>query len=817
MILSEFKKEYERESLSHWLPWSVWDETRCIYYNADNTVGFILEFVPLPMVGENTIQVVQAVLDMDWPKGTIIQFIQYADPCMAPILDQYMAWREKCTNPFIKKWSQTYCQFLQSHSAEGISRDCPVPFRNFRVFMTAKFPCPIEKLEDGMRNAARLRESVVGTLKTGGIYSSDLLPAQLISMMHRVFNPSHNYIEGFYDPDAEIRTQIIEADTEILKKKDHLLVDGKIVKTKTPKIYNNTITSYATMLLRGDIHGSDLMQINCPFIMTLNLYLVDAKKGVERKANIVLAQKAMESIAPKLKKKQDEFRMVLNHFEEGAKYILGYLSLVLCEDSEEEMERTDAVVEGIFAQGGYKLQNDIFITLPIFLSSLPFGLYEKAIGDLKRLKPASTETFALLAPIQGDWRGTPGPATLFIGRRGQLMTLDFRDSQTNYNALIAAQSGGGKSFLMNYIIMSYLSIGGEVYVLDIGRSYEKICQMLGGQYVVFNRESNVSLNVFSTITPEMLTEDQEALESNLTLYTRLLCQMARPKEKVTDFESRALADVLLEAYANLRPGEIMSIEKIISTLNRRAEKALEKGAPDMRLTDLALMLKQYTGSGISGKWFKGPLNIDFHNPFVVLELEDLNPLPELREVVLLLLISIIDQKLYFSDRSVPKLIVIDEAWDLLGGANTAQFIETGYRRARKYGGSFVTITQSIMDFHKESNAEVGSAIVQNSAFLLLLSQKKEDIERAVSEKKLILSDFEKKFLETVRTIQGKYSEIFFKSDEWFGIGRLFVDDFTYILFNTHPLVMQFLDDKLADGYGLYDAIVEASQNFRREY
>jgi len=229
------------------------------------------------------------------------------------------------------------------------------------------------------------------------------------------------------------------------------------------------------------------------------------------------------------------------------------------------------------------------------------------------------------------------------------------------------------------------------------------------------------------------------------------------------------------------------------------------------------MLKQYTGSGISGKWFKGPLNIDFHNPFVVLELEDLNPLPELREVVLLLLISIIDQKLYFSDRSVPKLIVIDEAWDLLGGANTAQFIETGYRRARKYGGSFVTITQSIMDFHKESNAEVGRAIVQNSAFLLLLSQKKEDIERAVSEKKLILSDFEKKFLETVRTIQGKYSEIFFKSDEWFGIGRLFVDDFTYILFNTHPLVMQFLDDKLADGYGLYDAIVEASQNFRREY
>ena len=127
---------------------------------------------------------------------------------------------------------------------------------------------------------------------------------------------------------------------------------------------------------------------------------------------------------------------------------------------------------------------------------------------------------------------------------------------------------------------------------------------------------------------------------------------------------------------------------------------------------------------------------------MVLELEELNSDPELREVVLLLLISVIDQALYFGDRS-RTLIILDEAWDLLGGANTGPFIETGFRRARKYGGSFVVATQSINDFYSEDSKEIGNAIIANSAFQLLIKQKQEGIERLVKEKKLGMSDFEK--------------------------------------------------------------------------
>jgi conjugal transfer ATP-binding protein TraC len=55
--------------------------------------------------------------------------------------------------------------------------------------------------------------------------------------------------------------------------------------------------------------------------------------------------------------------------------------------------------------------------------------------------------------------------------------------------------------------------------------------------------------------------------------------------------------------------------------------------------------------------------------------------------------------MYLGDRAEPKLVVIDEAWDLLTQGDVAKFIETGYRRFRKYGGAAVTVTQSLNDLY----------------------------------------------------------------------------------------------------------------------
>jgi conjugal transfer ATP-binding protein TraC len=88
-------------------------------------------------------------------------------------------------------------------------------------------------------------------------------------------------------------------------------------------------------------------------------------------------------------------------------------------------------------------------------------------------------------PVFGDWKGTGTPVLNLVGRTGQLMDLSLFDSATNYNAVIAASSGSGKSFLANELLSTNLSVGGRCWVIDVGRSYANLCEALGGQFVAF--------------------------------------------------------------------------------------------------------------------------------------------------------------------------------------------------------------------------------------------------------------------------------------------------------------------------------------------
>jgi conjugal transfer ATP-binding protein TraC len=114
---------------------------------------------------------------------------------------------------------------------------------------------------------------------------------------------------------------------------------------------------------------------------------------------------------------------------------------------------------------------------------------------------------------------------------------------------------------------------------------------------------------------------------------------------------------------------------------------------------LAFNIREFTSQGVHARFFTGPSTFDIRqDEFVVLELEHLKVQPELYRVVTLLVINAVTQDLYLSDRSRPRLIIFDEAWQFMGeAAMLAPVISEGYRRARKYQGSFMVITQSLFD------------------------------------------------------------------------------------------------------------------------
>ncbi|MEZ9922323.1 type IV secretion system protein TraC, partial [Vibrio breoganii] len=159
---------------------------------------------------------------------------------------------------------------------------------------------------------------------------------------------------------------------------------------------------------------------------------------------------------------------------------------------------------------------------------------------------------------------------------------------------------------------------------------------------------------------------------------------------------------------------------------------------DNRIKDIGKQLAPFTSSGQFGQYFDKPHNVEFSGDFNVLELDGLSETPRLQAVVLFMLIVQISHSMYHeykNDRNIKRLVIVDEAWDLLSNSKAVEkFLETGFRRFRKYNGSGCIITQSVLDTQK---TDAGKAISENGANTFILSQKTSAI--AVAEKEDLMA------------------------------------------------------------------------------
>ncbi len=218
---------------------------------------------------------------------------------------------------------------------------------------------------------------------------------------------------------------------------------------------------------------------------------------------------------------------------------------------------------------------------------------------------------------------------------------------------------------------------------------------------------------------------------------------------------------------------------------------------DKRARDLAQQLRPYT-EGRLASWFDGSgRKVDLNARFTVVEMDDLKGQGMFRNIVLTMVMQRIAETMYgLGDPNIPKLMMIDEAWDLIGNMQSGAFIERAYRTYRKYGGSAGIITQGFNDLTKSPAAMAAYA---NSSWLFALAQKPESLEAAFKDGLLTADDSLREQLKSVHTAPGDYSEIFVRGDlgqdysEIFvrgdlgqGIYRFIADPYSYWLFTSAP-------------------------------
>jgi conjugal transfer ATP-binding protein TraC len=378
----------------------------------------------------------------------------------------------------------------------------------------------------------------------------------------------------------------------------------------------------------------------------------------------------------------------------------------------------------------------------------------------------STESCNLL-PLQGEWMGTSTPGMLLSGRRGQLMTwYPFDNNEGNYNVCVVGRSGSGKSVFMQELVAATLGLGGRVFVLDVGRSFEKTCFLLEGQFIEFSTKSNLCVNPFSTIS----TDNKEATEDSLAMLKPVVMLMAAPNQGVDDMGAALIEQAIIAAWGSHKTQA--NLTHVASWLLAHADKKAQ---------DLGTMLFPYTEKGNYGRFFTGPATVNLESPLVVVELEELKERKDLQAVVVQMMIINITNKMFLGDRRTPFNIVFDEAWDMLRGNTSGVFIETLARRLRKYRGSLVVGTQSVNDFFVNAGAQ---AAFDNSDWLCLLSQKPESIEQLKKASRIHVTPLKEAQLKSLRTKQGHYAEVMITGSSGYAVGRLLLDPYSSMLYST---------------------------------
>ncbi|MBQ3310329.1 DUF87 domain-containing protein [Candidatus Saccharibacteria bacterium] len=296
-----------------------------------------------------------------------------------------------------------------------------------------------------------------------------------------------------------------------------------------------------------------------------------------------------------------------------------------------------------------------------------------------------------------------------------------RFSLENANMVVFAKSGAGKSFTVKLEALRSMMIGSEILIIDPENEYQRLCDAVGGSYVRLSLNSDVRINPFDL--PKVIdTEDAEdALRANLiTLHGlfRLMLggnQIASNGQVVPALSPNEEADLdqaLIDTYARAGiTSDPLTHQSTPPTIANLYDTLLHMGGTG---PELAQRLRKYTTGTFAGI-FSQQSNIDINNQMVVFNIRDLED--ELRPVAMYIVLSHIWNVVRAHQKK--RLLIVDEAWQLMKYDDSANFLFSLAKRARKYYLGLATITQDVEDF---MSSKMGRAIVANSSMQLLLKQ-----------------------------------------------------------------------------------------------
>ena len=404
-------------------------------------------------------------------------------------------------------------------------------------------------------------------------------------------------------------------------------------------------------------------------------------------------------------------------------------------------------------KSAWAMQEDAFKTcLPLMENTVQ----KKQIFD----RPSMGTVFPFLTSEVGHPTGVP----LGINKQtGEPILFDnFHPSLTNYNMVIFAKSGAGKSVTMKTLISrSSVLMGIESLALDAEGEYYAVAEALGGINVIVSPNSSTIINVFDIEVERakdaITGREREVLniENKVEDVTQALMTMAKGStktEQVNELTKQIISESVAAEYAALgitsdpmslyengrNVGSFGRKKKLMPTIGswykRLEHMAQENDNEDYRFhySYLLKVMKQYIREfGGQMAYFDGQSTFELLDgaPFINIDISQLEE-RFARPLAQQILLSWIWEKYVKKNsedrrKAAKKRVLVDEAWMLLPYPEAVDFLNTMARRARKRNVSLAIISQRFQDFYEKPEVQ---AVLTSSDTKLLLAQDKSEIQ-----------------------------------------------------------------------------------------
>ncbi len=420
------------------------------------------------------------------------------------------------------------------------------------------------------------------------------------------------------------------------------------------------------------------------------------EKGLVRDPTLDVAYQDLEDLRDGLTQAQEKM------FEVS-------LYITLYGNTNEEIDKVENEIKNILESKLVYVKPALFQQDTGFLSTLPVG------QDLLQIKnKLNTSPLSSFFPfVSFDLSSDRGILYGLNRHNGSLILFD-RFSLENYNSIVFAKSGSGKSYFTKLEILRTLMFDTEVIIIDPEREYEFLAESVGGRYFDISLVGEHHINPFDLPHPTEDESPSEVLRANIVnlvgLFRVMLGGLTPEEDAIIDqaiTETYALKDINGDTdFTELEPPLLSDFENVLSGI---------EGSDS-----LIQRVSKYTKGTWSG-FINQPSNVDINKKLVCFSIRDMED--ELKPVAMYLVTHFIWNAVRKNLRK--RLLVVDEAWIMMKNDDTASFLFGLAKRGRKYYLGLATITQDVGDFLK---SQYGLPIITNSSIQILLKQSPSSID-----------------------------------------------------------------------------------------